>query len=393
MRNLEEDYNPFRAPQLDDPYPIWAQARDQRPVFHSAVLDAWVVTRFHDVVSMLRNPTVFGPVAQRKMFAAPCPEADRILADLPPLEETNALASEPPVHTKLRRYLQPAFTPRRVAHLEPALRQTAHRLIDRFETRGHGDFYTDYAYRYPLSVVCRLIGLPEEHQEQVKKWAGQRIELRYANLSQDEQIVAAHAQQDYYDFTLELIARRRAEPGEDLLSWIIQDSDSSEDPLTEAQLASQATSLLTAGHETTAHWLTLAVHRTLQEPGRWAALTANREIAVAQIEESLRMDGPVQAIWRRAKTSTEIDGVRVPGRRPGLGRAWLGQLRRSRVRRAGDVRRRPAERRPAPGLRPGHPYLRRCGHRAAGGPDLARDPRRSPAEAPARPRSRVHDQA
>jgi cytochrome P450 len=312
VRNLERDYNPFVDPQLNDPFPVWALARSESPVFHSDVLDAWVVSRYRDIVEVLRNPGVFGSVAARKMFARGCPEADRILAELPPLEETNPLASEPPIHTKLRRYLQPAFMPQRVASWESNLRGIAHSIIDTFESRGHGDFYADYAYRYPLVVVCRLIGLPAEYQDQVKEWASMRVDLRNADLDPEEQVVAARAQIDYYEFTLDLVSQRRTNPGDDLLSWIIQDSDSSHDPLTDAQLASQATSLLTAGHETTSYWLTITMRRLLRNRELWAAMAADAATRNAVLEEALRLDGPVQSIWRKTKTKVELGGVTIP---------------------------------------------------------------------------------
>jgi cytochrome P450 len=312
FKPLEDEYNPFEAPQLDDPFPVWSRARQDQPVFHSSVLDAWVVTTYADAVAVLRNPDVFGPIAERKIFAQSCPEAEAILAELPPLEDTNAVSAEPPVHTKLRRYLQPALMPRKVASMEPEFRAMSHSLVDGFRARGSGDFYQDYASRFPLSVVCRLVGLSDEYHDQVKLWASGRIDLRYGNLSTQEQIEAARGQRDSYAFNLELVEQRRAKPGDDLLSWIIQDSDASDDPMSDAQLASQATALLTAGHETTSHWLTMLMHRTLPDRVRWAALAVDDSLSASVVEESLRVDGPAQAVWRKAKVDAEIRGVRIP---------------------------------------------------------------------------------
>src|ERR1700677_3116264 len=114
---LEGGYNPFVAPQLEDPYPVWARAREGQPVFRSDVLGAWVATRYDDVVGVLRDPVMFGQNSGRKMFAQACPEADRILAELPPLSEVVSSASDGATHKKLRRYLQEGFLPRRAAGL------------------------------------------------------------------------------------------------------------------------------------------------------------------------------------------------------------------------------------------------------------------------------------
>jgi cytochrome P450 len=244
------------------------------------------------------------------MFAEACPEADRLLAELPPLELTNPLASSHPVHTKLRRYLQPSFMPRRVASLEPDIRAIAESLVNSFAPNRCGDFYADFAFRFPLRVIFRLLGLPEDRQDEIKEWANQRLQLRYGNLSAKDQITAAKAQRDYHRFTMDLVAERRAHPADDLLSWIIRDSDASDDPLSEVQLAAQVTSMLTAGHETTAHWLTLVVHRLLSEPGRWAQLAATQPTP-AETDEYLRLDGPVQSLWRQTKADTHIAGIAI----------------------------------------------------------------------------------
>jgi hypothetical protein len=305
---LTREYNPLVAPQIDDPLPIWARARAEAPVFQSEALGGWVVSRYADVVDVLRDAVSFSPGVERKMFGPPCPEAARILAELPPLGEVKAHSAEPPVHTKLRRYLQPAFSPRRIAAQEPVFRELAEDLVDRFETRGGGEFYHDYAYRFPLQVVARFVGLPEDDYERVREWAAQQQELRYSTPDAETQIIAAKGQRDAFAYTLDLVARRRAEPTDDLLSWIIQDSDSSDDPLTEEQLASQVTSLLTAGHETSAHFLVMLVRRLLTDRSQWEKLVADPSTAASLVEEGLRTDGPVQTLWRRTKVDVEIGG-------------------------------------------------------------------------------------
>jgi cytochrome P450 len=312
VHKLDDEYNPLVPPQLSDPFPMWARARNERPVFYSSALGAWVVTRYADIVNVLRNPGEFGPGVERKMFGETYPEVEEILADLPPLAATKAHSAEPPVHTKLRRYLQPALMPRKVASLEPELRAMSHALVDAFEPRGHGDFYQDYAYRFPLLVVCHLLGLPEEYHDQIREWADQQHQFRHGNPSREAQLVAAKSQRDAFAFNLDLVSRRRANPGNDLLSWIIEDSDNSQDPLSEAQLASQVTSLLTAGHETSSHFLTLLLRRALQDRWLWSGLIADPSVIPAVVEEALRVDGPVQSLWRRAKVDVEVGGVSIP---------------------------------------------------------------------------------
>jgi cytochrome P450 len=309
---LEGGYNPFVAPQLEDPYPVWARAREGQPVFRSDVLGAWVVTRYDDVVGVLRDPVMFGQNSGRKMFAQACPEADRILAELPPLSEVVSSASDGATHKKLRRYLQDAFLPRRAAVLEPRLRGICSDLINGFEGDGRGDLYEVFAYPYPFLAICDLVGLPEEYHEQVTRWADSQAKLRYGNLSPQEQVVLAGDLRDFYVFNGAFVRRRRAEPGDDLLSWIIQDSDASEDPLSEAQLAYQIQVLLSSGHETSTSFVMMVMARLLRDRARWASLAADPGSAKAVVQELLRLDGPVQSVWRRARAGAVIGGVEIP---------------------------------------------------------------------------------
>jgi cytochrome P450 len=312
VHSLEDEYNPFVAPQLNDPNPIWARARTESPVFFSRLLNAFVVSRYADVIEVLRRHDIFAQGIERKMFAEPSPEADRLLAQLPPLENMKLHSSEPPTHTKLRRYLQPALMPHRVAALEPELRRMANALIDEFEPRGHGDFYQDYAYPFPLHFLSHLIGLPRDDFPRIREWTDLQVLLRYGKPSADDQVRLAQSQLDSFAYTVDLVKRRRAEPGDDMLSWLIQDSDASDDPLSDEQLASQATTLLTGGHETTAHFVTMLLHRVLSHREHWAELVADPAISAVLVEEGLRTDGPVQSLWRKSTVDTQLGGIDIP---------------------------------------------------------------------------------
>ena len=281
-------------------------------MFYSNVLEAWVVSRYEDIVAVLRNPTLFAQYSEVRAVGAMCPAAAKIMDEAPRPEGTLILATNPPMHTKLRKYLQPAFMPRRIAHLEPRLRQLANDLIDDFEPNGSGNFYSDYAYRFPLLVVCRLLEIPGESLEQIKVWASDRMRLRHANLTPDEQVFAATGWRDYFQWALDLVQSRRAAPGDDVISEIIRENDESDEPLLDTQLASQVNTMLTAGHETTALWLTIGLHRLLSDPGRWAQLVADGSAAGTFLEESLRIDGPTQGIWRQTNGDAEVGGVAIP---------------------------------------------------------------------------------
>jgi cytochrome P450 len=309
---LSDTYNPFTSPQIDDPHPVWARAREQEPVFYSTVLAAWVVTRYDDVAWVLRDHATFSSVGGSKPLTTPTPEVAEILARVPDAQQMDVLTSDPPRHSRLRQYMQDAFTPKRIGGLEPDLRTLAEELVDRVAADGTCDFYQAFAHPFPLSAIGRLIGLRDVDDLPLTHWVTCNIQLKWGNLDPEAHLTAARGRVDFYDFGLRLIAERRAAPGDDLLSALIVDSDASDDPLTEPELVGQIMTLLTAGHETTANWLTLALYRLLQEPGRWEAFCSDRSLLAAVVEETLRFDGPAQGLWRTATRDVAISGVLVP---------------------------------------------------------------------------------
>ena len=310
--DLSAVYDPFHSPQLDDPHPVWARARRECPAFHSEVLDAWIVTRYDDVAWVLRDHGTFSSAGGSKPFAPPPPEVAEVLAQVPDPQQMDLLTSDPPRHQRLRRFMQDAFTLKRVAGLEDGLRALAHELVDDVEADGTCDFYTTFAHPFPLRAIGQLIGIPRADQGRITHWVTCNIQLKWGSLDAESHLAAARGRVEFYEFGQRLIAERRAEPGDDLLSALVIESDASDDPLTEPELVGQIMTLLTAGHETTANWLTLAVRRLLDEPGRWAGLASDVDSLGAVVEETLRYDGPAQGLWRTARDDVEVGGVTVP---------------------------------------------------------------------------------
>ena len=158
--DLTVEYNPFAEPQLSEPFPVWQRARQQCPVFYSEQLGAWVVTRYDDIVEVLGDYQRFSSVGASRGFSELTPEAQAVLATVPSPSQTDVVPTDPPRHTKMRRFIQLSFLPKRIADLEHRIRTIADELIDTFEPQGHCDFYRDFAYLYTLSVVISLVGMP-----------------------------------------------------------------------------------------------------------------------------------------------------------------------------------------------------------------------------------------
>ena len=152
-------YNPFVQPHMDNPYPILSRARATAPVFFSQALGAWVVTRYELVQEILQNTKDFRNGGLEVKREHP-PEVQAILNEIPRYVPM-LVASDAPQHTPRRRLAQSAVSPKRVSQLEDTVRAIVNRLIDSFIDQGRCDFYDSFAYRYPLSVISSLLGLPD----------------------------------------------------------------------------------------------------------------------------------------------------------------------------------------------------------------------------------------
>jgi cytochrome P450 len=310
--SLQEQYDPFSEPQRDDPFPVWRTARRECPVFYSDKLSAWAVARYHDVVDVLSDHESYSSVGASSGFSDLCPEARQILDRLPSPAETDIVPTDPPRHTKMRRFIQLSFLPRRITNLEPIIREFAHELLDAVEARGECDFYTDFAYPYPLSVVTSLVGIPRADGPRIKAWVEASLSLKWTRLTPAQQVNAATARAEYFGYLRDFVAHRRAARADDFVGALVTHSEESDDPLTETEMMGQVASLMSAGHETTANFLTMTLDRFLSERAIWESLVSDPALIPQLIEESLRLNGPVQGLWRTTTRQSVVAGVDVP---------------------------------------------------------------------------------
>jgi cytochrome P450 family 109 len=285
-----EGFNPFDPMVNEDPYPWYARLRHEGPVHWSEPLDAYVLSRNADVAAAFRDPASFSSAPR-----GGTPEGTRFL-----------LGSDPPEHTALRRMLNRRFTPGVVAHLEPQIRQIAIDLTTRLldaRVDGIADYVRHVAYPLPVIVIARLMGIPDERREDFKRWADAMVggvDLDPAG--------AARAFVEMRAYFLETAAKRRENPGEDLVSRLI----TGDEPLTPDELWGFCTLLLIGGTETTTNLIGNGLAALLADPVLQKALRTEPELVPAYVEETLRYDAPVQAVWRLTKRDVTIGGTTIP---------------------------------------------------------------------------------
>jgi cytochrome P450 len=304
------DYNPFAQPQMDDPYPVLCRARASEPVMFSQALNAWVVTRNGMVQDVLQNTTDFlsGGLEVKRDHPA---QVQAILDELPQYVPMLPMV-DAPQHTPRRRLTQGAVSPKRVSQLEGDIRATVNRLIVSFYNKGQCDFYRAFAYPYPLAVVSSLLGLPDDAAEKLHFWAGCRVALAWGEMDLQDAVAAARGCVDFHSYIEAEVRLRQKTPTDDVISDMLEINKAAKQPVSFAELVEEIQGIVVAGHETTANMITMTLHHLLSNPSDWSGILRDRSLIPQMIEESLRFDGPVAGLWRRAARDVVVGDITIP---------------------------------------------------------------------------------
>jgi len=303
-------YNPFIPEVHANPYPMYARLRAEDPVHWSALMEAWVLTRYDDVVAVLTDSRFSADRRQaRNRFAD---EIARREEEFGPFGRTRTmLTSDPPEHTRLRRLVSKAFTPRMVEGLRPRIQEIVDELLDAVAQNGRMDVIRDLAYPLPVIVIAEMLGVPPEHRDQFKHWSDEIVGVLGGPLVPQETLersrVAVHELAQYLSG---VIAERRQEPREDLVSGLIAAEEQGQ-ILSEDEMLATAMLLLVAGNETTTNLIGNGMLSLLRNPDEMERLCADPSQVPTAVEELLRYDGPVQATGRVAMEDLEIGGQKV----------------------------------------------------------------------------------
>jgi len=303
-------YNPFIPEVHANPYPMYARLRAEDPVHWSALMEAWVLTRYDDVVAVLTDSRFSADRRQaRNRFAD---EIARREEEFGPFGRTRTmLTSDPPEHTRLRRLVSKAFTPRMVEGLRPRIQEIVDELLDAVAQNGRMDVIRDLAYPLPVIVIAEMLGVPPEHRDQFKHWSDEIVGVLGGPLVPQETLersrVAVHELAEYLSG---VIVERRREPREDLVSGLIAAEEQGQ-ILSEDEMLATAMLLLVAGNETTTNLIGNGMLSLLRNPDEMERLCADPSQVPTAVEELLRYDGPVQATGRVAMEDLEIGGQKV----------------------------------------------------------------------------------
>jgi cytochrome P450 len=312
MTNAHDGFDPNAAPWRDDPHPALAEFRREQPVFRCPAADAWVVTRYEDVARVVSDGDRFSSADVLQRVGGICPEAQGVMSRGYPFSELRSIIMlDDPDHGPIRKVVASAFTPRRVAGLEPRIRAIANGFVDAFAAGGEVDLVKQFAYPLPLSVIMELLEIPVADRDDIKRWGDDRVSLVWGALTDEEQVRCAQSYLDFQAYLGALVDERRARPGDDFISDLATAVTSEGRQLERAELIGQLVSVVSAGHETTTNLIAMAV-ALLLTTGQWDDLRADPTLASAVVEETLRYDGPAKGIPRTAVGDVELSGVRIP---------------------------------------------------------------------------------
>ncbi|MGC5000075.1 MULTISPECIES: cytochrome P450 [unclassified Streptomyces] len=305
-------FDPWSPEFLADPYPAYAELRARGRVIRYEPTDQWLVPHHADVSVLLRDRRL-GRTYQHRFTheefgrTAPAPEHEPFHT----LNDHGMLDLEPPDHTRIRRLVSKAFTPRTVERLRGYVHGLADELVGGLAVAGGGDLLTDVAEPLPVAVIAELLGIPESDRAPLRPWSADICGMYELNPSPETARRAVRASVEFSEYLRTLIAARRAEPADDLISALIAAHDEG-DRLTEQEMISTAVLLLNAGHEATVNATVNGWHALFEHPAQLAALRADHTLVPTAVEELLRYDTPLQLFERWVLDDIELAGTTIP---------------------------------------------------------------------------------
>src|SRR6185437_13215286 len=311
MTQTLPEFDPFAPGFTDDPYPQYAALRAAARVYQHP-MGFWLLTGFQDVAWLLRAGM---SVEDRNVAQGPFRELrDQLYGEGYDAERPTGLSMldrDPPDHTRLRKLVSKAFTPRAVQALTPRITELVDGMLDAAGEAGQVDLVDALAFPLPFAVIAEMLGTPPADHERIRQLTGTLV--RSLEPVADPAMVAAIAAADAELTTIagEMIAWKRANPADDLLTALVNAEDDG-DVLNDDELIAQTLLLYIAGHETTVNLIAGGTLALLRHPGQLALLRGDPTLVGNAVEELLRYDSPVQASRRVTLEPVTVGGVTIP---------------------------------------------------------------------------------
>lgn len=305
----------FDPVMLNPPWALFETLRENAPVFEIPGMGAYLVTRYEDVHQVVMDPATFSSELEfgtGLSFLPATPEKEAALARGGYRWVPTVGFTDPPVHKRVRSVVQKAFTARRVHQLEDVVRRFAEEIIDGLDPTAVIDYAQQVALQLPVMVIGESLGVAKADRARFNRWSDAVLARLGEQITekQDLALIGQYVDSELY-FT-QLIADRRAQRTDDLLSDLVYAQIESEDPITDEELMSIVSFLPVAGSRTSAGLLGMLMHHLVDNPDDLARARADDAYLDAVIEEVLRTQSPIQAWFRRTTREVELGGITIP---------------------------------------------------------------------------------
>jgi len=291
-------FDPSDPAFLENPYPVLNRLREAAPVFYDEGLERWFVTRHDDVRACLRDKRLgrnFRHVLSPAEIGVP--ELDPRWQAFWATERWSLLWLEPPEHTRMRKLVAAAFTPRAVEALREPARELARELLEPLAGSGQMELLYDYAQPYSIAVICRMLGVPLDRHRDLLDWSHRIVKMYEFDVPEQNAVAANEAAAEFQEYVRALIAERRSEPREDMVSALVEARVDGE-RLTDDQIVSTVIVLLNAGHEASVNTLGNGMLAFARHPDQWQRVVDGEVEPATAGEEMIRYDPPLQLFER-----------------------------------------------------------------------------------------------
>jgi cytochrome P450 len=309
VTTTEVEFDPFSEVFFNDPYPTYRRLRDEAPVYRNDRYGFYALSRHEDVAAAYKDFETFS--STRGVDLATMTSDDPV----PPL----IIMMDPPDHNRMRVLVSRVFTPRAIAGLEPMVREVVTSFLDRADPT-HFDVVHDFSALFPVEIITRMLGVPEEHRQNIRIWLDRSLHREPGQIgtSEDGMAAAIEAGLVYYN----LIVEKRQNPGDDMISRLIaaeiQREDGTTTSLDDVEIAGFASLLGAAGAETVTKLVGNAAVLFADNPDQWQKVLDDPGLIPAAVEEVLRYHPPAQYVGRYTLKDVTLHGVTIPAGSPVL---------------------------------------------------------------------------
>jgi cytochrome P450 len=312
QRTARAAFAPHDPAFVANPYPAYAELRAAGRIHYYEDTNQWIVPHHADVNALLRDRrfgrTYLHQATHQQMGR---PEDGEEAREFWYLIRNGILDMEPPDHTRVRRLVVKAFTPKMVEGLRPTIQRLMDGLVDRVEGRGEFDLIKEVAEPLPVTVIAELLGIPEADRHHLRPWSAEICRMYELNPTEEDARAASAAAIEFSDYLRTLIRERRREPTHDLIGELVRVVDQG-DRLTEDEMIGTCVLILNAGHEATVNVTGNGWWALFRNPDQLEMLRSDRSLVPKAVEELMRYDTPLQMFERWVLEDAEICGAAVP---------------------------------------------------------------------------------